>query len=65
MTVIYDGLAVPAALSAGISTVPLPRRLTMLPVIDEVTGRLDQAKPRTRARLQRRSRQLTVSLRSH
>jgi len=24
MTVIYDGLAVPAALSAGISTVPLP-----------------------------------------
>jgi hypothetical protein len=41
--VIYDGPAGPAALPAGASTVALPGRLTMLPVTDEVAGRLDQA----------------------
>src|SRR5262245_52253108 len=41
--VIYDGGARPAILPLGLRTVPLVGGLTMLPVTDEVAGRLDQA----------------------
>jgi hypothetical protein len=41
--IIYDGATMPAVLPAGISTVALTGRLTMLPVTDEVAIRLDQA----------------------
>ena len=40
--ILYDGDSRPAALPAGLRTVPLFTGLTMLPVTDEVAARLDQ-----------------------
>jgi len=40
--ILYDGDSRPAALPAGLRTVPLLTGLTMLPVSDEVAARLDQ-----------------------